>query len=38
MKIFDAHTEFVGACSWALFREGLIASCGWDSKVNLFRL
>jgi len=35
--IQDAHTEFVSGCSWALYEEGLIASCSWDFRVLLFR-
>ncbi|KAH8115597.1 WD40 repeat-like protein [Phellopilus nigrolimitatus] len=37
-NIHDTHTEFVVGCSWSLYEEGLLASCGWDSKVNLFRV
>jgi len=38
MHIHDAHTEFVVGCSWSLYEEGVIASCGWDGRLNLFRV
>ena len=37
LYIEDGHTEFVVGCAWSLYDEGLLASCGWDSKVNLCR-
>jgi peroxin-7 len=38
MHIHDPHTEFVVGCSWSLYEEGLIASCGWDGRMNVFRV
>ncbi|OCB90741.1 WD40 repeat-like protein [Sanghuangporus baumii] len=38
LHIQDAHTEFVVGCSWSLYDEGLLASCGWDSRVILMRM
>ncbi|KAF5379287.1 hypothetical protein D9757_007608 [Collybiopsis confluens] len=35
--IHDAHTEFVVGCAWSLYDEGLLASCSWDSRLNIFR-
>ncbi|KAG1881092.1 WD40-repeat-containing domain protein [Suillus subluteus] len=30
LQVHDPHTEFAAGCSWSLYDEGLIASCGWD--------
>lgn len=38
MYINDAHTEFVVGCSWSLYDQGVLASCGWDSRLNVFRV
>ncbi|PFH51782.1 hypothetical protein AMATHDRAFT_74676 [Amanita thiersii Skay4041] len=38
MYIHDPHTEFVVGCSWSLYEEGVLASCGWDSRLNVFRV
>ncbi|KAJ6515028.1 peroxin 7 [Mycena vitilis] len=38
MYIHDPHTEFVVGCSWSLYDEGVLASCGWDSRLNVFRV
>jgi peroxin-7 len=38
LHIHDPHTEFVVGCSWSLYDEGVLASCGWDSKLNVFRM
>ncbi|KAH8091654.1 WD40 repeat-like protein [Cristinia sonorae] len=38
VHIHDPHTEFVVGCSWSLYEEGVLASCSWDSRVNVFRL
>ncbi|KAL0953868.1 hypothetical protein HGRIS_005042 [Hohenbuehelia grisea] len=38
MYIHDAHTEFVVGCSWSLYDEGVLATCGWDSRLNVFRI
>ncbi|KAH9832603.1 peroxin 7 [Rhodofomes roseus] len=38
LYINDAHTEFVVGCEWSLYDEGLLASCGWDCKLNMFRV
>jgi len=38
LHIHDPHTEFVVGCSWSLYDEGVLASCGWDSKLNVFRV
>ncbi len=35
-KIHDAHTEFVVGAAWALFQEGLIATCAWDCETHLW--
>lgn len=36
--IHDPHTEFVVGCGWSLYEEGILASCGWDSRLNVFRV
>lgn len=36
--IHDPHTEFVVGCSWSLYEEGVLASCSWDCRVNVFRV
>ncbi|KAF7308916.1 Peroxin 7 [Mycena kentingensis (nom. inval.)] len=38
IHIYDPHTEFVVGCSWSLYDEGVLASCGWDSRLNVFRV
>lgn len=38
MHIHDPHTEFVVGCAWSLYDEGLLASCSWDCRLNVFRL
>jgi len=38
VRIHDAHTEFVVGCAWSLFEEGILATCSWDSKLNIFRV
>ncbi|KAJ7255493.1 WD40 repeat-like protein [Mycena haematopus] len=38
MYIHDPHTEFVVGCSWSMYDEGILASCGWDSRLNVFRV
>ena len=35
-KIHDNHTEFVVGVAWALFQEGLVASCAWDCETHLW--
>ncbi|KAK1221050.1 peroxisomal targeting signal 2 receptor [Marasmius sp. AFHP31] len=35
--VHDGHTEFVAGCSWSLHEEAVLASCGWDSRLALFR-
>lgn len=35
--IHDGHTEFVAGCAWSLYEEGMLASCGWDSRLALYR-
>lgn len=35
--IHDPHTEFVVGCGWSLYEVGVLASCGWDSRLNVFR-
>lgn len=37
LHINDQHSEFVVGCSWSLYDEGVIASCGWDGRLNVFR-
>ncbi|KAH7915279.1 WD40-repeat-containing domain protein [Hygrophoropsis aurantiaca] len=34
LHIHDPHTEFVAGCSWSLYDEGVLASCGWDGRLN----
>ncbi|RXK38415.1 hypothetical protein M231_04324 [Tremella mesenterica] len=36
-QVHDLHTEFCMGVAWALFDPGLIATCGWDQEVHLFR-
>ena len=38
MHIHDPHTEFVVGCGWSIYEEGVLASCSWDSKLNVFRI
>ncbi|EDR14584.1 uncharacterized protein LACBIDRAFT_187545 [Laccaria bicolor S238N-H82] len=38
LYIHDPHTEFVVGCAWSIFEEGILASCGWDSRLNVFRV
>jgi len=38
MYIHDPHTEFVVGAGWSLYEEGLLASCGWDGRLNVFRV
>ncbi|KII87335.1 hypothetical protein PLICRDRAFT_142535 [Plicaturopsis crispa FD-325 SS-3] len=38
LYIHDPHTEFVVGCGWSLYEEGVLASCGWDSRLNVFRI
>ncbi|KAI9454435.1 WD40 repeat-like protein [Russula earlei] len=38
IRIHDAHTEFVVGCAWSLYEEGVLATCSWDSKLNIFRV
>ncbi|TFL05218.1 WD40 repeat-like protein [Pterulicium gracile] len=38
MHIHDPHTEFVVGCAWSIYEEGVLASCSWDSKLNVFRI
>ncbi|KAH8833131.1 peroxin 7 [Flagelloscypha sp. PMI_526] len=38
VNIFDGHTEFVGGCSWSLYEEGVLASCGWDGRLAVYRI
>ncbi|KAG9313097.1 WD40 repeat-like protein [Chiua virens] len=37
LYVHDPHTEFVAGCGWSLYDEGLLASCGWDGRLNIFR-
>lgn len=37
LQINDQHSEFVVGCAWSLYDEGVLASCGWDSRLNVFR-
>jgi peroxin-7 len=37
LYIHDPHTEFVVGCAWSLYEEGVLATCGWDSRLNIFR-
>ncbi|KAH9479405.1 Peroxisomal targeting signal 2 receptor [Psilocybe cubensis] len=32
LHIHDPHTEFVVGCSWSLYDEGILATCGWDES------
>ncbi|KAG7445030.1 WD40 repeat-like protein [Guyanagaster necrorhizus] len=36
--IHDPHTEFVVGCGWSLYDQGLLATCAWDSRLNVFRV
>ena len=36
--IHDSHTEFVVGCAWSLYEEGVLASCSWDCRVNVFHI
>ncbi|KAK0214813.1 WD40 repeat-like protein [Armillaria fumosa] len=36
--IHDPHTEFVVGCGWSLYEEGVLATCAWDSRLNVFRI
>ncbi|EIN09500.1 WD40 repeat-like protein [Punctularia strigosozonata HHB-11173 SS5] len=38
LYIHDPHTEFVVGCAWSIYEEGVLASCSWDSRVNVFRV
>lgn len=38
LHIHNPHTEFVVGCGWSLYDEGILASCGWDSRLNVFRV
>jgi len=38
VRIHDAHTEFVVGCAWSLYQEGVLATCSWDSKLNIFHV
>jgi peroxin-7 len=38
VHVQDAHSEFVVGCGWALYQEGVLASCGWDGRVNVYRV
>ncbi|RPD59058.1 WD40 repeat-like protein [Lentinus tigrinus ALCF2SS1-7] len=38
MYIHDQHTEFVVGCGWSLYEEGVLASCSWDCRLNVFRV
>ncbi|KAG0709415.1 WD40-repeat-containing domain protein [Suillus ampliporus] len=37
LQVHDPHTEFAAGCSWSLYDEGLLASCGWDGKLFVFQ-
>ncbi|KAF8966358.1 WD40-repeat-containing domain protein [Flammula alnicola] len=37
LHIHDPHTEFVVGVGWSLYDEGVLASCGWDGRLNIFR-
>jgi len=34
----EHHTEFAVGCDFSLFVEGLVATCGWDCNVALWKL
>jgi len=38
LQIHDAHTEFVVACGWSLYDEGVLASCSWDCRTSVWRV
>jgi len=38
LYIHDPHTEFVVGCGWSLYDEGMLASCGWDGRLTMFRV
>lgn len=37
VRIHDSHTEFVVGVAFSLYEEGLVASCGWDQEVQIWR-
>lgn len=37
LHIHDPHTEFVVGCGWSLYEDGVLASCSWDGRLNVFR-
>lgn len=38
VHIHDPHTEFVVGCAWSLYEEGVLATCSWDCRLNVFRV
>jgi len=34
----ENHTEFAVGCDFSMFVEGLVASCGWDNSVAVWKL
>ena len=38
LYIHDPHTEFVVGCAWSLYDEGVLASCSWDCKLDVFHV
>ena len=34
----DEHTEFVIGCDWNMFHEGVLATCGWDEQLLIYRI
>ncbi|KZT41680.1 peroxin 7 [Sistotremastrum suecicum HHB10207 ss-3] len=37
LYIHDAHSEFVSGCAWSLYDEGILGTCAWDCRLNVFR-
>jgi len=38
LHIHDPHSEFVVSCAWSLYDEGVIGSCSWDCRLNVFHV
>uniref|UniRef100_A0A1A9V2X2 Peroxin-7 n=1 Tax=Glossina austeni TaxID=7395 RepID=A0A1A9V2X2_GLOAU len=37
IEVHEHHTEFVCGLDWSVHHQHLLADCGWDSVVNIFR-
>jgi peroxin-7 len=36
-NVHDVHTEFVLGVDFSLFVPGLVATCAWDERINIFQ-